>query len=229
MIEMSSDRIVVKQIIDDFRIESLDNPLWHGADCVHIEKYWSGEPAPPERYAEATLLWSETAFYVRFAAEQSEPLIISENPDLESKTFGLWDRDVCEIFISPDAKPPGNYFEFEIAPTGEWVDIAFFTDMAGNRKMDTNYASGMQTAARIEQNKIVVAMKVEWKAFGKKPEFGDVWRGNLFRCVGKNPDRGYLAWRSTRTETPNFHVPEAFGELEFSESMCDGFFPRFDL
>ncbi len=34
----------------------------------------------------------------------------------------------------------------------------------------------------------------------------------LYRMEGKSP-RKYLAWSPTRTKTPNFHVPEAFGAL----------------
>lgn len=216
MLEASSDRIVVKRTLDDFSIKSHDDSRWRGGNFARIEKYWSGESAPKERQATVKLLWSDKALYVRFDANQSEPLITNETPNLERKTLGLWDRDVCEIFISPDRTAPGNYFELEIAPTGEWVDLAV-SCTKGKRKTDMSYDSGMQSAARIGKNRIVVAIRVEWKAFDKKPEAGDIWLGNLFRCVGKDPDRGYLAWQPTRTETPNFHVPEAFGELEFSE------------
>ena len=47
------------------------------------------------------------------------------------------------------------------------------------------------------------------------PSSGDVWHGNIFRCVGKGENRGYLAWQPTETPAPNFHVPEKFGEFEF--------------
>jgi len=50
--------------------------------------------------------------------------------------------------------------------------------------------------------------------YGFYPE-PERWRVNLFRCVGKDPDRGYLAWQSTRTPKPNFHVPQVFGWLVF--------------
>jgi hypothetical protein len=73
----------------------------------------------------------------------------------------------------------------------------------------------MESAARIETGKVSMAIKIQWKAFGKTPKVNDVWKGNLFRCVGSGETRGYLAWSPTETETPNFHVPEAFGEFEF--------------
>ena len=80
---------------------------------------------------------------------------------------------------------------------------------------DWDYRPGMEAAAGIEENRVIMAMKIPWKAFGKKPNAGDVWLGNIFRCVGKEPERGYLAWQPTFTEKPNFHVPEKFGEFVF--------------
>ncbi len=74
----------------------------------------------------------------------------------------------------------------------------------------------MTSAVRVEDDRIVMAIKLPFAAFGKTPSEGDVWLGNLFRCVGEDPTRGYLAWRPTRTEKPNFHVPEAFGEFRFA-------------
>ncbi len=85
----------------------------------------------------------------------------------------------------------------------------------GKRETDFKYDSGMKTAAKIGRNKILSAMKINWRAFGKTPTAGDVWRGNLFRCVGSGETRGYLVWLPAKTIEPNFHVPEAFGKFEF--------------
>jgi alpha-galactosidase len=38
---------------------------------------------------------------------------------------------------------------------------------------------------------------------------------NFFRCEGVAPNRFYSSWQPTRTPTPDFHVPEAFGTLRF--------------
>ncbi|HLA95040.1 MAG TPA: carbohydrate-binding family 9-like protein [Pyrinomonadaceae bacterium] len=181
---------------------------------VEIDKYWNGVSAPGNRTFSATMFWSDSYFYVLFEAKQSEPLIVNKSPHLDTKTMGLWDRDVCEIFIAPDINEPGKYFEFEVAPTGEWIDVALDAT-AGERKSDWEYRSGMESAAKIDQGLIVMAIRIPWTAFGKTPKIGDIWLGNLFRCIGKDPDRGYLAWSSTMTKSPNFHVPERFGEFEF--------------
>jgi hypothetical protein len=183
----------------DVAASDLDNAAWQAARVVPITRYWSGELAPLERHAEARLLWS---------------FVVSLRPQTARKTIGLWDRDVCELFIAPDAREPERYFEFEAAPTGEWLDLAI-RQTTDERETDWDFHSGMTVAARITENNIMVAMRVPWKAFGRKPRPTERWLGNLLRCVGAGATRGYLAWRPTYTEEPNFHVPAAFGWIEF--------------
>lgn len=211
-----TDKIKIAQIKKDFPVKELDNKNWKKAQEVLIDKYWSGENGPDGRHAKARLLWSASALYVRFEGNQTEPLITSNAPNLKTKTRGLWDRDVCEIFIAPNKDEPRKYFEFEIAPSGEWIDLGIY-QMPDRRETDWDYNSEMQSAARVENDKVLMAIKVEWKAFGKTPKAGDIWLGNLFRCVGAGASRGYLAWQPTKTKEPGFHVPEAFGEFEFVE------------
>lgn len=204
----------INYIKQDFSVDELKNNAWDKAETVKVNKYWSGENAPKARQFSTRLLWSDTTLYVRFEANQKEPLIVSENPNLTSKTRGLWDRDVCEIFLAPNKAEFRKYFEFEIAPNGEWIDLGIY-QMPDKRVTDWDYASGMQSKSIIVKDKIWMAIKIEWNAFGKTPKPGEVWLGNIFRCIGKDPTRGYLAWSPTLTPEPSFHVPEKFGEFEF--------------
>ncbi len=114
-------------------------------------------------------MWSDTALYVRFDASQDEPLVVSEKPDLTKKVIGLWDRDVCEIFIAPDKANRKKYFEFEIAPTGEWIDLGIEVTSQG-RKTDFEYRSGMTSAAVIEKGRVVMAIKIPFAALGASQE-----------------------------------------------------------
>ncbi len=209
-----TNKTKITHIKNDFSVQELENKAWDKAKNITIDKYWSGENAPTGRQFKTRLLWSDTAVYVRFEANQSEPLIVSEKANLTSKTRGLWDRDVCEIFLAPNRAEPRKYFEFEIAPNGEWIDLGIH-QMPDKRETDWDYASGMQSKSLIGKDKIWMAIKVEWKAFGTTPKAGDVWLGNIFRCIGKDPTRGYLAWSPTLTKEASFHVPEKFGEFEF--------------
>lgn len=205
--------IEISHVRDDFSIDLIQSPIWDIAKDVLVDRYWSCEPAPAGRHFKIRILWSGTYLYARFDANQAEPLVVSESPNLHEKTLGLWDRDVCEIFIAPDKTQPRKYFEFEIAPSGEWVDLAI--DFTGQRITDFEYESAMESSALIETGKVVTAIRIPWTAFGVVPKAGDVWFGNLFRCIGKDPNRGYLAWQPTMTEQPNFHLPACFGEFVF--------------
>jgi hypothetical protein len=204
----------IKYVKNDFAVSELENKAWEKAGTIEVDKYWSGEKAPRGRHVKAKLLWSDAAVYVRFEANQKEPLIVSETPNLRTKTRGLWDRDVCEIFLAPNRDTPRKYFEFEIAPNGEWIDLGIH-QMPEKRETDWDYQSGMQSKSLTGKDKIWMAIKIEWKAFGTAPKAGDVWLGNIFRCVGTGETRGYLAWSPTFTKEPSFHVPEKFGEFEF--------------
>lgn len=214
-IKMSNEnRIKIKHIKNNFPVNELENKAWEKAEVVSIDKYWSGENAPDGRRFKAKLLWSKTALYVRFEANLTEPLIVSDKPNLTGKTKGLWDRDVCEIFLAPNRAEFRKYFEFEIAPNGEWIDLGIY-QQPDKRETDWDYHSGMQSAAKIEKDKVISAIKVEWKAFGATPKAGEIWLGNILRCVGAGATRGYLTWQPTFTKEASFHVPERFGEFEF--------------
>ena len=193
-----------------------ENEIWQKCTPVTIEHYWSAEPAPVARHAEARICWSNDALHVRFLGNQKEPLVLSENPRTDKKTLGLWDRDVCEIFLAPDPSNISRYFEFEAAPTGEWVDLGITLTPSG-RVTDWDYASGLEAAARIDEDQLLVGMRIPWSDVLPKPEPGELWRVNVFRCVGPEAPERYLAWLPTRTPEPNFHVPEAFGWLRFDQ------------
>lgn len=197
-----------------FALNDLENAVWEISPAIEINKYWSGAKAESSRWARANLLWNDESLIIRFRGNQNEPLVINSKPDPTKKAINLWDRDVCEIFVAPEPAEPERYFEFEAAPNGEWVDLAI-RQRRERRETDFEYASGMETAARILENEIVVAMRIPWAAFGRKPHAGERWRGNLFRCIGAGAARGYLAWQPTLSPAPNFHVPGAFGHFEF--------------
>jgi hypothetical protein len=209
-----------KQIIEarhtavDLNVDDLKSAVWNKAQSVKIDRYWSGDAAPAGRQCEAGILWSSRALHVRFVCHQAEPLIVNATPQTAKKTMGLWDRDVCEIFIAPDPQVVERYFEFEAAPTGEWLDVAIHWTPE-KRESDWEFQSHMTTAAQVERDRTIIGMRIPWNHWIHEPQRNERWRLNLFRCVGKDPGRGYLAWQPTRTKEAAFHVPQVFGWLVF--------------
>jgi len=205
--------ITARFIDSDVGVKDFDHPLWSQAQPAYIQHYWSGADAPVERHAEARLIWSAEAITARFTCQQNEPLVINPDPELNSKTVGLWERDVCEFFVAPDAAHPNRYLEFEVAPTGEWLDLAIEL-IDGVRHTDWEFHSAMTAAARVTDAQVIIGMALPWSEALPQPQVGTVWRANFFRCIGIGNER-FLAWQPTRTPEPNFHVPQAFGRLEF--------------
>ena len=191
-----------------------EDVAWRRARAAHVARYWSGEEAPPSRRAEARVVWDDAGLTVRFDCPQEEPLVVSNAPRLERKTVGLWERDVCELFITPEPERIRRYYEFEVAPTAEWLDLALTVTPEG-RDTDWDFRSGMTAAARVGPDSVTSALRVPWGAFGRAPSVGERWRCNLFRCVGRDPSRGYVTWQPTHTPEPAFHVPEKFGWIVF--------------
>jgi alpha-galactosidase len=211
---MQNDATIAAQFVEtEVSVGDFENSAWTTAQPAYIQRYWSGAEAPASRHAEARLIWSAQSLTVSFLCKQHEPMVVSSNPELHKKTIGLWERDVCEFFVASEAAQSPRYLEFEVAPTGEWLDLAIEL-IDGVRHTDWEFKSGIRAAARVRAQEVMIGMQIPWSHSLPKPNANDVWRANLFRCIGLGNER-YFAWQPTRTPEPNFHVPEAFGRLEF--------------
>lgn len=195
---------------------SISDPIWSGIPEQLIGTDWKGDICETSRHFYFQLGWNERFLFARFRTKRNAECVISATPDLTTKTLGLWDRDVCEIFVAPALETPKEYFEFEIAPTGEWVDLGLrFED--GKRITDTRYVSNSLFETEIHGDEDLMMIAIPWESVGFTPSSGKSIKGNVFRCTGSEPGRGYLALWPTRSEYPNFHVPEAFGEFTLSD------------
>jgi hypothetical protein len=187
---------------------------WRGAVPIAIDRLWSGEPAPHDLGTTARLLWTTTHLWLGFECGYRE-LDIDDVVDTSVERVGLWDRDVCEAFIwNPREPRDDSYKEFEVAPTGQWCDLAIHRPRVD---VDWRWNSGMDTAAAIDEEARVwrAVMRLPFSAFEGAPMAGDAWRVNLFRITRVGGARQYLSYAPTGTGTPDFHVPACFVPLEF--------------
>jgi hypothetical protein len=162
-------------------------------------------------------LWSEIFFYFSFAANYTE-LFTYTDEDVSLERVGLWDRDVVEVFLNPFPEKINTYWEFEVAPNNQWVDLAI--DLQKKPFYDASWASGFEHAVRIDHQKKVwyCEARIPVKAFGlERLNVGAVWRINFYRCdgVGDDTRRRFLAW--SPTFEPSFHVPQRFGLISFEK------------
>ncbi len=195
------------------------SPLWASAaraeiikDCTHVVDY-------PAIKSEVRAFWTDTDLYLLFQCPYKDL-----NLWLPAMGGGprnkLWDKDVVEFFLGDDWTNIRHYREFEIAPTGDWIDLAINLD---KDSYDQSWRSGWKTTARIDEKAKVwyAAARIPLTAVSTQPvKPGTKWRANLYRIegLGEDPQRHFLCWQPTCApgHDPN-HVPENFGSLVFAQ------------
>jgi len=184
---------------------------WERAVPLRFRVDWRGKNVDPERETEVRLLWTQETLFLRFRARYRS---ITVFPDAErnGRRDQLWERDVAEAFLQPDRSNPRRYKEFEVSPNGFWIDL----DIAPGEKHDLK--SGLKRRAVLDtgQETWIAELAIPMKCLVAKFDPAATWRVNFYRVEGPKEPRFYSAWRPTRTPVPNFHVPEAFGELIFT-------------
>jgi hypothetical protein len=214
-----SGTAIVFHCAEELAAADLDHDAWRQAQPLWLTGDRGGKTVHRSRHAEVRLLWTTSALHVRFACRQEEPLVVNPRPSLKHKCRELPGWDVCELFLAPDPARPRRYCEFEAAPTGEWFDLIVEHTAEGCAR-DLMWDSQMTCAARQRGQELVIAMKLPFGPMEWTPKAGDCRWGNLFRCVGSEPTRGYLAWRPVGIEAPgtSFHAPSAFGQFLFVDA-----------
>jgi alpha-galactosidase len=184
---------------------------WELSAPLRFNADWQGKNADPERETEVQLLWTPETLFVRF---QARFRTITTFPDAEpnGRRDHLWDRDVAEVFLQPDPSQLRHYKEFEVSPNGYWIDLNIGPGEKDDLKSGLRRRVTLDEAARTWTAELALPMNCLVGRFDSTA----IWRVNFYRVEGAAKQRFYSAWQPTRTPAPNFHVPEAFGELVFA-------------
>jgi len=183
---------------------------WKKAKAIRFDADWQGKNADTERETEVRVLWTPETLFLKYRVKYKTITVFADS-EPNGRRDKLWDRDVVEAFLQPDPSIVRSYKEFEFSPNNMWIDL----DIAERQGHDLK--SGLTRHVTMdEKNKTWTAvaalpMKSLVATFDPKA----VWRVNFYRIEGAEEPRFYSAWSPTRTEKPNFHVPEAFGYLRF--------------
>jgi alpha-galactosidase len=186
---------------------------WDTAPPVSFNADWQGKNTDRQRETQVRLLWNPDFLFLRFDAF-FKSITVFPDSDPSGRRDQLWDRDVCEVFLQPLCSPARAYKEFEVAPNGFWIDL----EISPGEKRDLN--SGLRRRVSMEEHykQWHAVLALPMKSLVADFKMPAVWRVNFFRVEGASEPRFYSAWRPTNTPQPNFHVPEAFGALVFTEA-----------
>jgi hypothetical protein len=210
------------QVIMSFYAKS-DFPLtadpqssqWKEVEGVTAERGPLGDPTPNHRTVIRSR-WSDTSLYLLFTCAY-EQLYSKPDASTTTETNRLWEWDVSEVFIGSDFQNIKHYFEFQVSPHGEWVDLDIDRN-ADPPNHNVQWNSGFEVKARIDERTKVWhgEMRIPIGAIDKRtPRTGLEYRINFYRFQGPPPDRRRIAWQPTHSD--NYHVPEAFGRLRLNK------------
>jgi len=183
---------------------------WQKATPVVFCADWQGKNPDPGRETRVRVLWSADTLYLRFECRYRE-IYVFDDADANGRRDHLWDRDVVEAFLQPDPSRPRFYKEFEVSPNGMWIDL----DISPAPRADLRSGLAHSTTLDAKSHTWAAELAILMRALTSDFDPAAVWRANFYRVEGKEP-RAYLAWQPTGTPKPNFHVPEAFGQLRFA-------------
>jgi len=189
-------------------------PSWKRAESVEFDTSASGTSRFPEISTRVASVWTETHIYFLFRCRY-DSVNVYQGEDPKVERWQLWERDVAEVFLNPQPERVNHYYEFEVAPNNQWIDLEI--DKTKNAFNDVTWNSGFDHATRIDAaNHIWTAeMRIPISSMNVSAMHpGAEWRANFFRAAGEGGDdrRKFLAW-SVIPERKTFHVPTRFGIL----------------
>jgi len=213
----STNRINSKPISEDFVPDGdLHKRVWETAEWVEFDHAMSGAPSYPQAVTKVAALWTAHYVYFSFRCHYTS-LNTFPGEDPAKERWELWTRDVAEVFLNPQPERVSHYYEFEVAPNNQWIDLEI--DKTKTPFNDAGWDSHFQHATRVDAGNHVwtCEMRIPVRPMGVEAvRAGEEWRVNFFRADGPGSDseRRFMSW-STIPEGTSFHVPERFGIIYF--------------
>lgn len=138
-------------------------------------------------------------------------------------------EDSCvEFFFSPSGELGSSYINLEVNCCGT-LHLAYGPGREFRRFIPLELAGLVERTTSIKSPvKLEHADDTSWgveitlpfkviEEFTQAKVDNNKWFGNFYRCGGRNEPQ-YAAWNNIDVTEPDYHRPETFGELSFSQN-----------
>ncbi len=196
---------------------------WQDAPALHLTHHMGPPPAHRPR-VEARLLYDDEAVYALWRVEDAFVRAVAR------RTHDCVSRDSCvEFFFSPSAQAGPSYFALETNCGGTMLFARHRLPRADSLLVDLADCAQIQIRSslpsRIEperpepvtwylQYRLPTRILTRYLPI-EAPSPGVTWRANFFKCADDSSHPHWLTWSPVPHAQPDFHRPEAFGEIEF--------------
>lgn len=174
---------------------------------------WAAYPTAPD--TTFTLAYTDTMLFVRYEVKGEVPLATKIH-DLEPVN-----EDACvEIFIGN--KDNTRYWNLEFNAAGvcnashrksRKEDVVRLT--AEELHSIQRYAQTLPLTRESEGASWSLLVGIPLSLIALDPKEEHTRRANIYKCGDKTPMKHYASWNPILSETPAFHLPEYFGEINF--------------
>ncbi len=217
---MIKNSYTVKKIDHDI-VSWTETEHWKNINPIEINHYlWMNNGYTPKVYAK--LFYSDNFIYVFF--EVFEKKIRIQYTNCGDPVY----KDSCvEFFINPFPQKSGDYFNFEINAVGAMLIGVGDTGKDEKRKVfSKDELKDFVTVASVKEPVSGLHGADYWTLYYKIPIklFENHYKlkftaepaiGNFYKCGDETEFEHYGAWNPIQNKTPNFHLPQYFGIIEF--------------
>ncbi len=207
-----------KAVSADFALDGdLSKSVWKTASPVTFDRSAKGGGRFPESETSVSSVWTKQNLYFAYRCKYSK-LNIYEGESTEKERWELWNRDVVEVFINPEPARFNHYYEYEVSPNNQWIDLVI--DLENKPFNDAKWDSKFEHATRIDEKNHIwtCEMRLPVTAMGAREITADAeWRVNFYRADGPGDDskRRFLSWSPLPGPKMTFHQPASFGLIRF--------------
>jgi hypothetical protein len=201
---------------------NLEKDFWIGLKRIQFDRAGFSRTIHTEARTEVASRWTSQYLYLAFWCHY-ENLNMYEGEDPAPERWHLWEKDVVEAFINPTPDRPSHYYEFEVAPNNQWLDLEI--DLARHPHNNEKWNSGFRHETRIDARQQVwtAEMRIPIASMTAAPIHPMTeWRANFYRCDGveAGASRRMLSWGALplNLHENSFHQPDSFGIIRFIPS-----------
>ncbi len=215
----------VKHFNKDFTPDAQwDKNVWENIPSVELMNTMGRVPEFLPR-TQIKLMYNEKYIYGIFKVD--DKFVRSVRTEINSDVS----NDSCvEFFFTPYHDVSVGYFNLEINAGGTPLIRFQKKQYVGQIKMDIDdikkiiIAHSMPKVVEPELKEPVtwtIEFKIPLDMLNKyykieKPKAGVKWRNNFYKCGEETSNPHYMTWNKVINPVPKFHMPEFFGELEFT-------------
>lgn len=194
-----------------FAYKKLLEPLdWHALNISNWEELYPDRPKVDFQIAH-----NNKAILLHYAVEENFIKAQYVRPN-ES----VWEDSCVEFFISFDNK--AHYYNLEFNPLGTGLIGYGTSDKLNRKRLSTQEIQTVETftnvASTLAGKKWAMVLVIPLSIFSQSninSLSGNEFHANFYKCGDNLPHPHFISWTKIDNSTPNFHLPEFFGSIQF--------------